>query len=119
MADLILDFVKCRAPCPACGTESPRHSVAVRRPTCITGKPVNVRTSKHYCPRCRRHFTPENPFIGRGRRYADDARRRAAGMVLRGEGNLTQISKLTGIAVSTLCDWVAQAEEAEVDARAV
>lgn len=54
------------APCPVCGTPSKKHSEGVRRPREIgLGEPtiLNIYISKHYCVKCRKHFSQDTTHL--------------------------------------------------------
>jgi len=74
-----------RAPCPRCGSVSKRHSVGDRRLSEIgISKPtvLEVKVSKHFCNKCRKHFTVDANHIAQPScRYTNRVRRTAVNLV--------------------------------------
>ena len=105
-----------RAACPVCGTISLRHSAYTRSVVGTGGKHMVIRSSKHWCPICKRHFTAANPLVGKGKRYTEDVRRQVASMLCEKHMSLTTVATIMEIPVTTISDWRA-ARAAEEDRR--
>lgn len=100
-------------PCVKCGTPSKRHSVKTKTIYTETGR-TELEASKHYCPRCRVHFT--NPA---SEKHAPLRRKISWGLLFKAlqlssdmtlENACEEIRKQTGYALSptTLHDWVVE-----------
>ncbi len=108
-----------KAHCPRCGELSKRHSTCHRRlrEIGITGPTVvEVTYSKHYCGRCRKHFTigmdhlapASGRFTHRVRRVAVEMVARQ-GMTLSGASWRMRQRYFVNVPPTTIHDWVVEA----------
>lgn len=92
------------APCPQCGTECGRHSRARRTVRRLDGTVV-VEYSKHFCPRCIKYFSLQEPELAeKFARYSVDAIATALAMLRTGK-TMVHVAAELGIPVSTLHGW--------------
>jgi transposase len=104
------------AHCPRCDGLSKRHSVGRRRLHEVgVSRPalLCVTYSKHYCERCRKHFSqPMEHIAPPGSRYTTRARRTAVTMVVARAMTLEQTARrmrqkyFVSVPVTTIHDWV-------------
>lgn len=105
--------------CPRCGGLSKRHSIGRRRlrEVGISGPTIlEVTYSKHYCERCRRHFSlPMEHLAPAGGRFTHRVRRAAVAMVVAQALALDKAALrmrqkyFIRVSPSTLHDWVVEA----------
>ncbi len=104
------------APCVKCGTISKRHSIGQRRlrEVGVTGPTVlHITYSKHYCSKCRKHFSlPMEHIAQPSGRFTNRVRRTAVALVLKQAMTLEKATVRmrqkyhVHIPPTTLHDWV-------------
>jgi hypothetical protein len=62
--DRVMTLIKTDEPCPRCRTPRNKHSLSLRHyweltPDFTKAEFIELRYSKHYCPRCERHYTAD------------------------------------------------------------
>lgn len=103
-------------PCPRCGLNAKRHSlgkrylheVSLESPTML-----EVKYSKHYCVRCRRHFSlPMDHLAPPSGRFTNRVHRTAVGLVIKQCLTLKKASQRmrqkyhVHVPPTTIHDWV-------------
>lgn len=111
-----INMTKKLAPCPRCKALSKRHSVGRRRLreigiNCPTM--VEVTYSKHYCDKCRKHFSlPMDYIAAPSARFTNRVRRTAVDLVIKGGCSLEtamrrmRVNYFVHVPPTTLHDWV-------------
>lgn len=117
-----INVVRKVAGCPRCGAASKRHSIGRRRlrELGITGPTMlDVRYSKHYCEKCRKHFSvdtsflapPSGRFTHRVRKTSVDFVRKQGLTIERAVQRMRQ-RYYVHIPPTTLHDWVVEERDA-------
>jgi transposase len=104
------------SPCPKCGEMSKRHSIGRRRlrEVGISGPTVlEVTYSKHYCEKCRKHFSlPMDHLAQPSGRFTNRVRRTAVDLVIKQALTLEKATQrmrqkyYVHVPPTTLHDWV-------------
>lgn len=105
--------------CPICSSAGKRHSTGERRLSDLgTDGPVEIvlTFSKHYCPKCRKHFTPHaNNIVADRSKYTNRVKAKALELLFKGGLNLPQTCHRMRdryhviLHESTIHDWKAEA----------
>ncbi len=106
-------------PCPLCGELAARHSTGRRRlrEIGVDGPTVvDVTYSKHYCAKCRRHFSlPMDHLAPAGGRFTNRVRWTAVDLVVKSALTLEKAALrmrqkyFVNVPPTTLHDWVVEA----------
>lgn len=111
-----VEIVSKRVPCPKCFLDCGRHSIGTKKMKHTSGI-LKIRYSKHYCTRCRRHFSHPGvfkygPTYGRSSwDFMFEAISLAKHMTLDRACLVLQEKTGNYLAPSTLFDWVVTQEE--------
>lgn len=108
--DFIISQVVFTAACPRCGRgECPRHSFGHRFVRDVVGM-VKVNYSKHWCERCRKHFSNYDPdFAAPQCQYS--RKFIALAVARQGRKTLEKAARELQISPSTLYEWVHNARK--------
>ena len=110
----VLDLSRKRAPCPRCGTDSPRHSLGHRTIQDVDRK-IRVIYSKHGCPKCLRYFgVSVNHIAYKASSYSNRVRWLALDLYRKGltvQAVEEQMRKRHGLKVpqGTIYEWISTA----------